>query len=71
MGVGGGGLNACCWCQIFDLDSAVVEVQEIIRALECTKLHHFFLKIMLGGGGGGACSHSHLQFSKSSSLSSG
>ena len=31
-GGGGGGLNAFYWCQIFALDSAVVEVQEMFSS---------------------------------------
>ena len=30
LAIGGGGLNAFHWCQIFALDSDVVEVQEIL-----------------------------------------
>ena len=38
---GGGGLNAFYWYQIFALDSAVVEVQEMFRNIFATKYVHF------------------------------
>ena len=56
----GGGLNAFYWFQIFDLDSAVIEVQEMFRALECTIIFFilYFFFFLGGGGGWGACVHS-------------
>ena len=43
-GGGGGGLNAFCWYQIFALDSAVVEVQEMFSShgglLTIAMYHH-------------------------------